>query len=74
MFSSHFVDFNEVTASPTRKKSPAKMQKHLENLPPLSFEDQIIKASEWVKDSLLYDEKILCIGHEIPAKLQDGPQ
>lgn len=74
MFSSHYFDFNDVYAVKGKKKSPAKMQKHLENLPPLSFEEQIIKASEWVKDSLLYDEKILCIGHEIPAKLQDGPQ
>ena len=55
-------------------KSPKKMQKHLENLPPIPFDQQLIKASEWVKDSLCFDEKILCIGQEIPAKLQDGPQ
>ena len=51
-----------------------RMQRHLERLPDLPFDKQLIKAGDWVKDNLLYDEKILCIGHEIPAKLQDGPQ
>ena len=55
-------------------KSPARMQRHLEKLPPVPFEQQLIKASDWVKDKLCYDEKLLCIGHEIPARLQDGPQ
>jgi len=55
-------------------KSPARMQRHLEKLPPVPFEQQLIKASDWVKGNLCYDEKILCIGQEIPAKLQDGPQ
>jgi len=50
------------------------MQRHLEKLPPVPFEQQLIKASDWVKENLCYDEKILCIGQEIPAKLQDGPQ
>jgi len=50
------------------------MQRHLEKLPPVPFEQQLIKASDWVTDKLCYDEKILCIGQEIPAKLQDGPQ
>ena len=55
-------------------KSPARMQRHLEKLPPVPFDAQLINAAEWVKESLCYDEKILCIGHEIPGKLQDGPQ
>ena len=55
-------------------KSPVRMQRHLERLPPVPFDKQLLNAGDWVKDALLYDEKLLCIGHEIPAKLQDGPQ
>ena len=70
-----YSDYN--TASKSNKKnckSPVKMQKHLEKLPPVPFDQQVIKACDWIKESMCYDEKILCIGHEIPAKLQDGPQ
>ena len=55
-------------------KSPMKMQKHLENLPPVPFNQQIIRSCDWIQDSMCFDEKILCICQEIPAKLQDGPQ
>lgn len=55
-------------------KSPKRMQKHLDKLPPVPFEEQLTKASDWVRDKLTYDQKILCIGHELPARLQDGPQ
>jgi len=55
-------------------KSPVRMQRHLERLPPVPFDKQLLNAGDWVKDNLMYDEKLLCIGHEIPAKLQDGPQ
>lgn len=55
-------------------KSPARMQQHLENLPPVPFNQQLIKSSDWITQTLCYDEKILLVCHEIPAKLQDGPQ
>ena len=55
-------------------KSPKRMQKHLDKLPPVPFEEQLTKASDWVRDKLTYDQKILCVGHELPARLQDGPQ
>lgn len=50
------------------------MQKHLEKLPPVPFDQQITRSCDWVSESLCYDERILCLCQEIPAKLQDGPQ
>ena len=55
-------------------KSPLRMQKHLERLPPVPFDQQIIRACDWIQETLCYDERILCICNEVPAKLQDGPQ
>ena len=58
----------------SKSKSPLRMQKHLEKLPPVPFDQQIIRACDWLQESLLYDERILCICQDVPPKLQDGPQ
>ena len=34
------------------------MQKHLEKLPPVPFDQQIIRACDWVSESLFYDKQI----------------
>jgi hypothetical protein len=50
------------------------MQAHLEHLAPVPVEKQIIRACDWLTEAICFDEKILCLCQDIPAKLQNGPQ